>query len=65
LLHFHEERLRQVKRFVPPEPVREISIVSYRHFAKKRIREALVYEISQKIKTLLGTDGSILNVISI
>lgn len=65
LLHFNEERLKQVKSFVSPEPVREISIVSYRHFAKKRIREALVSEISQKIKTLLGSDGSILNVISI
>lgn len=65
LLHFNEERLKQVKSFVSPEPVREISMVSYRHFAKKRIREALVSEISQKIKTLLGSDGSILNVISI
>lgn len=65
LLHFNEERLMQIKSFVSPEPVREISMVSYRHFAKKRIREALVFEISQKLKTLLSTDGSILNVIGI
>jgi LysR family transcriptional regulator, hydrogen peroxide-inducible genes activator len=65
MLHFSEERLKQVKSFAAPEPVRQISMVSYRHFAKKRIMEALISEISMKIKTLLSAEGSMLNVIDI
>lgn len=43
----------QVKSFVVPEPVREVSLVTYRHFAKKRIHEALSGEIKAGVETVL------------
>lgn len=43
----------QVKNFIAPEPVREVSLVTYRHFAKKRIHEVLAAEIKGGVEALL------------
>lgn len=40
-----EQQLLKVKHFVAPEPVREVSLVTHRHFVKQRLMEALKNEI--------------------
>lgn len=47
-------RQKQVRTFKPPAPVREISLVTYRHFIKKRLFETLQVEILMAVKPLLG-----------
>ncbi len=47
-------RQKQVRTFKPPAPVREISLVTYRHFIKKRLFETLQAEILMAVKPLLG-----------
>jgi LysR family transcriptional regulator, hydrogen peroxide-inducible genes activator len=42
---------KQVRYFKPPVPVREISIVTYRHFVKQRIVEVLKNEIKAAVPT--------------
>jgi len=39
----------QLHYFKPPAPVREISVVTYRHFAKKKLIETLTHEILASI----------------
>ncbi len=41
LREFSKAKLRSVRRFKSPVPAREISIVSYQHFVKQRIVDAL------------------------
>ncbi len=40
---------KKVRRFKPPVPVREISIVTYRHFVKQRIIEVISEEICSSV----------------
>ena len=44
-----KKELKNVRHFRSPEPVREISIVTYRHFIKQRIIDVLVDEIKKMI----------------
>jgi LysR family hydrogen peroxide-inducible transcriptional activator len=50
-----EERKRFTKDFIAPYPVREISLVYYRPFAKKRLINAIAEEIKQIVKPQLET----------
>lgn len=51
---FSKEKTHQLKEFKPPVPVREISLVTYRHFIKTRLLEALKEEIIKGVKPLLA-----------
>lgn len=42
-----------IRQFRPPVPVREISLVTYRHFVKTRILEVLKAEIISSVRDLL------------
>lgn len=53
-IHFDAARKAQLKEFKAPVPVREISLVTYRHFIKTRLLEALKDEIVAGVKPLLG-----------
>lgn len=46
---------KQIRYFKPPVPVREISIVTYQHFVKKRIIEVLREEILRAIPREIQT----------
>lgn len=52
-LDFSDNRKQQLRTFRQPVPVREVSLVTYRHFAKKRLLEALRNEIVHAVKPLL------------
>lgn len=69
LLNFDEGRMQNIRFFKPPAPVREISIVTNRAYAKKRMTRLLKKEIldnlpdfmkEEKLKNVLGiySDGS-------
>jgi LysR family transcriptional regulator, hydrogen peroxide-inducible genes activator len=45
----HKSQLSQIHYFKPPAPVREISLVTYHHFIKTRLIEALKEEILKAI----------------
>jgi LysR family transcriptional regulator, hydrogen peroxide-inducible genes activator len=47
------DKLLQVKSFATPEPVREISIVTYRHFVKEAILKVLYEEIKHAVNLVL------------
>ncbi|HNY63488.1 MAG TPA: LysR substrate-binding domain-containing protein [Bacteroidales bacterium] len=48
-----EERKKKVRNFSAPVPVREVSIVYYRPFAKRKVIEALAKEIKALIQPIL------------
>lgn len=54
-LEMNEQRKSKVSDFVAPYPVREISMVYYRPYAKQRIISALSQEITNLIGPLLAT----------
>ncbi len=55
LRELNNQERKQVKHFKPPVPVREISVVTYRHFVKQRIVEVLKNEICENIpKSMLS-----------
>jgi len=51
---FSEEKKGQLEAFKPPVPVREISLVTYRHFIKNRLLEALKAEIIAGVMPVLS-----------
>lgn len=63
-MDFDEERLNLVRHFKSPEPVREISIVTHKNFAKmgilKSLRKCIIESLPEKIK-----DNKDQNVLSI
>ena len=48
-----EERQFQVKRFVSPRPLREISLVYSRHFAKQRLLQLLASQLLEVVPPML------------
>ena len=56
-LHFSKEQRDKLKHFKSPVPVREISLVTYRHFVKKGLLEVLEKEIVQAVKQHLPKKG--------
>ncbi len=55
VLDLPERRKSKIKAFQAPHPVREVSLVYHRPFAKKRFIDLLVNEIQALIKPLLKT----------
>lgn len=49
LKELSDDDLKNVRHFKPPVPVREISIVTYRHFVKQRIIDVLKEEICKSV----------------
>lgn len=52
-IHFNKKEKGKLRHFKPPVPVREISLVTYRHFVKKGLLQILEKEISQSVKSYL------------
>jgi LysR family hydrogen peroxide-inducible transcriptional activator len=53
-IHFEEAQKEKLRQFKPPVPVREISLVTYRHFVKKGLLQVLEKEIVQAVKPYLS-----------
>ena len=49
-LNFDDRLKEKLRHFKPPVPVREISLVTYRHFVKKRLLQLLEKEITESVK---------------
>ncbi|MDI9338987.1 MAG: LysR substrate-binding domain-containing protein [Sediminibacterium sp.] len=62
LQHLSTKRRNQVRSFTKPEPVREMSLVTYRHFVKQTIAECLCREIQKGVKPFLeaGNENNLL-----
>jgi LysR family transcriptional regulator, hydrogen peroxide-inducible genes activator len=59
-LSFSETRKRQIQYFKDPQPVREISMVSFRPYVKENILKALETEIKTGVSEILSeTDGKL------
>lgn len=52
-IHFEKTQKEKLRHFKPPVPVREISLVTYRHFVKKALLQVLEKEITQAVKKYL------------
>ena len=52
-VHFEKKGKDKLRHFKPPVPVREISLVTYRHFIKKGLLEILENEIISAVKPLI------------
>lgn len=48
-LRFNELRMNQLRNFKSPVPVRRISLITYRHFAKRKLLQALQEEITRRV----------------
>jgi LysR family transcriptional regulator, hydrogen peroxide-inducible genes activator len=55
--YFDKGKKAQLREFKAPVPVREISLVTYRHFIKTRLLDALKQEIINGVKPALGKPG--------
>lgn len=53
MAHMPSHKTKQIKSFVAPEPVREVSLVTYRYFAKEKTKKALIDEIKANIANKL------------
>jgi LysR family hydrogen peroxide-inducible transcriptional activator len=61
-----EKKLRdKLRSFRPPVPVREISMVTYRHFVKKKLLDVLKREVERSVKPFLAKSKRENQVISI
>lgn len=49
-VHFEKSQKEKLRHFKSPVPVREISLVTYRHFVKKGLLQVLEKEIVQAVK---------------
>lgn len=56
-LHFNKKRKSNLKEFKAPVPVREVSLVTYRHFVKHKLLEALKKEIISGVKGVITQTG--------
>lgn len=56
-LHFNKKRKGNLKEFKAPVPVREVSLVTYRHFVKHKLLEALKKEITAGVKGVITPTG--------
>jgi len=51
---FDEKLQQKLRHFKPPVPVREVSLVTYRHFIKQKLLQVLSAEIRQSTKRVLA-----------
>ena len=52
-IHFDKKGKEKLRHFKPPVPVREISLVTYRHFVKKGLLELLKKDIALSVRPYL------------
>ena len=64
-LNFDSAMKEKLRYFKPPVPVREISLVTYRHFIKKKLLELLQKQITENVKPHLHNQRKEAQVISI
>jgi LysR family hydrogen peroxide-inducible transcriptional activator len=57
-IHFDKRKTARLRYFKPPVPVREISLVTYRHFVKKKLLEVLHTEITKAVKPYIHVKGT-------
>lgn len=60
-----KERQKGLRQFVAPIPVREISLLSYRHFVKEKLMLAIEDEIMTAVKPLLIKSKAELKIVDI
>src|SRR5829696_1532237 len=53
-IHFEKKGKDKLRHFKPPVPVREISLVTYRHFVKKGLLQLLEKEITAGVKPFIN-----------
>lgn len=53
MLNFSKARLKQIREFKSPVPVREISLVTYRHFIKVELLNMLTFEIRKVVSEII------------
>lgn len=53
-IHLSRKQKNNIRQFKAPAPVREISLVTYRHFVKNRMLEALKQEIIENVENLVS-----------
>jgi len=53
VINFSEKQKKQIREFKAPVPVREISLVTYRHFVKTKLLEVLAEEIKTGVEAFL------------
>lgn len=53
IINFDEKKKSQIREFMAPVPVREISLVTYRHFIKIKLLEVLKQEISEAVARVI------------
>ena len=56
-IHFEKKAKDKLRHFKPPVPVREISLVTYRHFIKKGLLDLLEKEITSAVKSYINKKG--------
>ena len=64
-LNFDSVMKEKLRYFKPPVPVREISLVTYRHFIKKKLLELLQKQITENVKPHLHNQRKEAQVIAI
>ncbi|MGN6398974.1 MAG: LysR substrate-binding domain-containing protein [Flavisolibacter sp.] len=64
-LNFDAAMKKKLRYFKPPVPVREISLVTYRHFIKKKLLELLQKQITENVKPHLHNQRKEAQVIAI
>lgn len=58
VINFDEKQKSQIREFKAPVPVREISLVTYRHFVKTKLLEILATEIKTGVEAFIPqTEG--------
>lgn len=53
VINFSDKQKKQIREFKAPVPVREISLVTYRHFVKTKLLEVLAKEIKDGVEAFL------------
>ncbi len=53
VINFSEKQKSQIREFKAPVPVREISLVTYRHFVKTKLLEVLAQEIKTGVEAFI------------
>lgn len=53
VINFDEKQREQIREFKAPVPVREISLVTYRHFVKTKLLEVLAQEIKAGVEAYI------------
>jgi LysR family transcriptional regulator, hydrogen peroxide-inducible genes activator len=53
VINFDEKQKTQIREFKAPVPVREISLVTYRHFVKTKLLEVLAQEIKTGVEAFI------------